>query len=206
MAVGETSAAAAREAGFERALAAGGNVDHLIETVKQKLQRSAGPLLYASGRQTTGGIADELGKAGFNVVRSVLYEAVAAEALPQAVIDAIAKGEADGVLLYSPRSARIWCRLALAAGIGARHGAPAAFLPFGKCEKGIGRIRLRQGPDYGRGAPRGGGAARTPCKGQSVTGAAAWHALDRNDDVRMGKHEQKAQDEIGRQRGEAADH
>ena len=117
VAVGKTSAAAAREAGFERTLAAGGNVDHLIEMVKQQLQRGAGPLLYASGRQTTGGIADELGKAGFDVVRSVLYEAVAAEALPQGVIDAIARGEVDGVLLYSPRSASIWCRLALAAGM-----------------------------------------------------------------------------------------
>jgi len=115
VAVGETSAAAAREAGFGRILVAGGNVDHLIETVKQKLQPGAGPLLYASGRQTTGDIADELGKAGFTIIRSVLYEAVAAEVLPQAVIDAIARGEADGVLLYSPRSARIWCRLARAA-------------------------------------------------------------------------------------------
>ncbi len=117
VAVGEISAMAAREAGFGRVLVAGGNVDHLIETVKQTLQPGAGPLLYASGRQTTGDIVGELGKAGFTIIRSVLYETVVAEALPQAVIDAIAKGETDGVLLYSPRSARIWCRLAHIAGL-----------------------------------------------------------------------------------------
>jgi len=117
VAVGETSAAAAREVGFGRVLVAGGDVDHLIETVKQRLRPDAGPLLYASGRETTGDIVGELEKVGFTVARPVLYEAVAAEVLPQAVIDAIAKGEADGVLIFSPRSARIWCRLGLAAGL-----------------------------------------------------------------------------------------
>lgn len=117
VAVGETSAAAAREAGFRHVLVAGGNVDRLIDTVKRQLQPGAGPLLYASGRQTTGDIVGELERAGFTIARAVLYEAVAAKALPQAVIEAIAGGEADGVLIYSPRSARIWCRLALAAGL-----------------------------------------------------------------------------------------
>jgi len=117
VAVGEASAAAAREAGFGRVVVAGGDVDHLVETVKQRLRPSAGPLLYASGRQTTGDIVGELQEAGFTLARSVLYEAVAAEVLPQAVIGAIAGDEADGVLIYSPRSARIWCRLALAAGL-----------------------------------------------------------------------------------------
>ncbi len=117
IAVGKASAAAARAAGFQRVLAADGDVNGLIETVKARLNPAAGALLYASGRQTTGDIAAELAAAGFSVHRAVLYEAVAAGALPDEVTDAIAKGEANGVLLYSPRSARIWCRLVLAAGL-----------------------------------------------------------------------------------------
>jgi uroporphyrinogen-III synthase len=116
-AVGEASGAAARAAGFSRVVVADGDVTGLIAAVKTQLRPQDGPLLYASGRQTTGDIAGELGEAGFAVHRAVLYEAVAASAMPQAVREAIEAGKADGVLLYSPRTARIWCRLAVAAGL-----------------------------------------------------------------------------------------
>jgi len=123
VAVGEASGAAARAAGFVRVTVADGDVAGLIELVKTRLRPGDGPLLYASGRQTTGDIVGELGEAGFAVHRVVLYEAVAATALPQAVHRVIENCKADGVLLYSPRTARIWCRLVSAAGLAGRLGA-----------------------------------------------------------------------------------
>ncbi len=118
--VGKASAAAARTAGFERVIEADGDVAGLIAAVKRHVPPDGGPLLYASGRQTTGDIAGELGAAGYAVHRAVLYEAVPAETLPEAARNVIANGEAAGVLIYSPRTARIWCRLVMAAGLADR--------------------------------------------------------------------------------------
>ena len=123
VAVGEASGAAARAAGFARVVVADGDVAGLIDVVKSQLRPDDGPLLYASGRQTTGDIGGGLGEAGFTVHRAVLYEAVAATALPRAVRGAMEDGKVDGVLLYSPRTARIWCRLVSAAGLAGRLGA-----------------------------------------------------------------------------------
>ena len=118
--VGKASAAAARAAGFERVIKADGDVAGLIAAVKRHVPPDGGPLLYASGRQTTGDISGELGAAGYAVHRAVLYEAVPAEMLPEAARDIIASGQAAGVLIYSPRTARIWCRLVMAAGLADR--------------------------------------------------------------------------------------
>jgi uroporphyrinogen-III synthase len=115
--VGKASAAAARAAGFERVIEADGNVAGLIAAVKRHVPPDGGPLLYASGRQTTGDITGALGAAGYAVHRAMLYEAVPAETLPDAARDVIVGGQAAGVLIYSPRTARIWCRLVVAAGL-----------------------------------------------------------------------------------------
>ena len=150
--VGKASAAAARAAGFERAIEADGEVAGLIAAVKRHLPPEGGPLLYASGRQTTGCIAGELGAAGYAVHRAVLYEAVPAEALPEAARDAIAGGQAAGVLIYSPRTARIWCRLVMAAGLADRIVAVPHF-----CLSGNVKAALR---DAGCGEPAALVAAR----------------------------------------------
>jgi uroporphyrinogen-III synthase len=47
----------------------------------------------------------------------VLYDAVPAALLDTVAEAAIAGGEVDGVLLYSPRSARTWIGLVVAAGL-----------------------------------------------------------------------------------------
>jgi uroporphyrinogen-III synthase len=151
IAVGEASGAAARAAGFARVVVADGDVAALIATVKTSLRPGNGPLLYASGRQTTGDVAGELGQAGFALHRAVLYEAVAATALPPAVREAVARGKADGVLLYSPRSARIWCRLALAAGLADGFGALvhyclSANVKKALAETGCGEVMMQVAP------------------------------------------------------------
>jgi uroporphyrinogen-III synthase len=101
--VGPQSLAAAKAAGFCKAEAHGGDVLGLARFVEENLQPSSRPLLYLSGAETSGDLAGVLAKNGFEVERCILYDAVPASSV---VVE-----HADGVLLYSPRTARIWSEL-----------------------------------------------------------------------------------------------
>ncbi|MDH3742462.1 MAG: uroporphyrinogen-III synthase [Hyphomicrobiales bacterium] len=111
IAVGEASAEAARDGGQTHVVTAGGDVDALIETASRHCTPAGGPLLYISGAQTTGRLHERLTERGFEVHRVVAYEAVAALELPDIVKTAIGGQNAAGVILYSPRTAIIWCSL-----------------------------------------------------------------------------------------------
>lgn len=111
IAVGESSAEAARDGGQTNVVTAGGDVDGLIETAIAQCKPEDGPLLYVSGRQTTGRLSERLTGHGFDVHRVVAYEAVAAVKLCDAARAAVGGQNAAGVILYSPRTAIIWCSL-----------------------------------------------------------------------------------------------
>ncbi len=105
--VGPQSLAAARAAGFIRSEAHGGDVDGLARFIGKALDPAGGPILYLSGTETAGNLQRQLQDLGFTVERAVLYDAVPVTRIPaQAIADQ------DGVLLYSPRTARIWAGLA----------------------------------------------------------------------------------------------
>lgn len=120
LAVGPQSLKAATQAGFT-AEAHGGDVDGLAAFVRSALDPKAGPILYLSGAETAGDLAAQLASAGFDCRRLVLYDAVPAQSLGAAEA-ALREGALDAVLLYSPRSARIWRSLVEAAGLGAAAG------------------------------------------------------------------------------------
>jgi len=113
--VGPASAKAAQDAGFENIAQTGrGDVIGLIEHVRQHLRPENGPLLYASGTKTTGDLVGELQKNGFCVDRAVLYEAEPATQLPEDIcqmVNSQGQDKLDGVLLFSPRTAKIWLSL-----------------------------------------------------------------------------------------------
>lgn len=113
MAVGPQSAAAARHAGFAAVTEAGGDGIGLARHIIAHSKPEAGTILYLSGRDTASDFSGHLGRAGFTVTRVIVYEAQAAAAL------AADAARAEGVLLYSPRSARLWLDLAAKAGIAA---------------------------------------------------------------------------------------
>ncbi|HUE47417.1 MAG TPA: uroporphyrinogen-III synthase [Aestuariivirgaceae bacterium] len=115
--VGPASAEAATRAGFERVEEADGDVHALVQNALALLRPGDGPLLYVSGAVTAGDLAATLQGAGFEVDRVIAYEARRAEALPGPCAAAIAAGGADGVVLYSPRSARVWAALVADAGL-----------------------------------------------------------------------------------------
>jgi len=114
--VGPQSLKAARAAGFD-AEAHGGDVNGLAAFIRGKLSPGAGPILYLSGAETAGDLAAQLAEAGFDCDRVVLYDAAPAQSLGAAEA-ALREARLDAVLLYSPRSAKIWRGLVEAAGLG----------------------------------------------------------------------------------------
>jgi uroporphyrinogen-III synthase len=104
IAVGTHSLAAAHEAGFANAIAKGGDVDGLCVYIKSAFKSKSGPLLYISGSETSGDLEGKLKAAGFEVDRVVTYDAMPAK------LDGHENEikQADCVMLYSPRSAKIW--------------------------------------------------------------------------------------------------
>ncbi|HFC04289.1 MAG TPA: uroporphyrinogen-III synthase, partial [Rhizobiales bacterium] len=112
--VGASSAAAAEQAGFTNICKTGrGDVVGMIDYVRTHLKPENGTLLYASGHKTSGDLAGQLRESGFVVERVVLYQAVRAEKLPDELCQLIRDGGIDGVLLFSPRTAKIWLSVAL---------------------------------------------------------------------------------------------
>jgi uroporphyrinogen-III synthase len=116
--VGPQSLKAALAAGLS-AEAHGGDVNGLAAFIRAELDPKAGPVLYLSGAETAGDLEGQLAAAGFDCHRAVLYDAVPAESLGAAE-EALRQDEIDAVLLYSPRSARIWLALVTQAGLALR--------------------------------------------------------------------------------------
>lgn len=113
LAVGPQSLAAAQSMGFENAKACGGDVHGLAAYAAASLDPKNGPVLYLSGAETSADLQALLAAHGFAVERVIVYDAVA-EA-PDEIGPELAKTE--GVLLYSPRSARLWCDIIANSGL-----------------------------------------------------------------------------------------
>ncbi len=116
-AVGDASARTAFELGFAEVRSAAGDVDALAALVRDKLDSGAGALLHIAGSHVAGDLSGLLEAAGFDVRRQVLYQATAAEKLSPVTVDELKSGTLDGVLLFSPRTAELFVKLAAAAGL-----------------------------------------------------------------------------------------
>lgn len=111
LAVGNGTAAAARAAGFQNVESAGGDVHDLARLVKERLDPKNGALFHAAGSVVAGDLAGQLGQAGYELRRAVLYEAKPAEALSESVVRALADRDFDLVLFFSPRTATTFVEL-----------------------------------------------------------------------------------------------
>jgi uroporphyrinogen-III synthase len=107
-AVGPQTAAAAEAAGFRRTKNAQGEASALADAAAQWSTPQAGPLLHVAGRERARDLAAALGERGFEVRVQVLYEAREATALSKDSAEALASVQLDAVMLFSPRSARIF--------------------------------------------------------------------------------------------------
>ncbi|MEO0960933.1 MAG: uroporphyrinogen-III synthase [Pseudomonadota bacterium] len=126
-AVGKASAQVARDAGWTRVEAADGDVDALAALVTARLSPKEGPLIHVSGKAAAGDLAGTLNASGFTVNRVVGYEARLVDTLPETIASGLSSGDLDGVLLFSPRSARVLADLAEKAGLSGKLAAIDAY-------------------------------------------------------------------------------
>jgi len=116
-AVGDATAREARVQGFLAVESADGDVGDLARLVCGKCRPDAGELLHAAGTVSAGDLSGTLADAGFTVRREILYEARTLDALTPDACSALKSGALDGVVVYSPRTARHFCALVEAAGL-----------------------------------------------------------------------------------------
>jgi uroporphyrinogen-III synthase len=119
-AVGPQTAETAHAVGFATVHSADGDAAALASLAAARLDPAAGILFHAAGQETAGRLRQSLAGRGFTVETVVLYEAAPVTQLPEAASKALAQEELDGVLLFSPRSARIFVSLVVAAGLAER--------------------------------------------------------------------------------------
>jgi uroporphyrinogen-III synthase len=106
--VGDRTAAAARAAGM-RAVSAGGAAEDLLALLRRAAPE--GPLLFARGAETRGGVAEGLAAAGFTVLEAVLYDQRPRPLIPEARALLERPGRVVAPL-FSPRSAALLARAA----------------------------------------------------------------------------------------------
>jgi len=109
--VGKATAQEARRMGFERVLVGPGTAASLVPAVSATLDSSEGLLLHLAGERLAFDLKVELEQLGFRVLQPAVYRMEAAEALSASTIDQLNDGDIEGVILMSPRTARIYTRL-----------------------------------------------------------------------------------------------
>ena len=107
-AVGEASACKARELGFKTVHEGPGDGAGLAALVCDKATPGEGALLHLAGEHLASDLKGRLEMAGFDVRQPVLYRARARAGLSAPVCAALSSGGIEGVILMSPRSAKIY--------------------------------------------------------------------------------------------------
>src|SRR6185503_5501268 len=116
-AVGDTTAATAEGLGFTTVESASGDGAALAELVRQRLDPAKGPLLHVSGVDVAGDLGAAL--ADFELRPFALYQARAAETLPEPARAALEARALDAATFFSPRAAASFTRLVDEAGLAA---------------------------------------------------------------------------------------
>jgi uroporphyrinogen-III synthase len=120
-AVGEHTAAAARDAGFAEVIVAGGDAaalrDKVVQSAREKVLKKKGTLLYLAGADLSRDLSGELGAEGFSVVTQTTYRMAPVKILPRDVCDGFAAHGIEAVLHYSRRSARAFLEAARDEGV-----------------------------------------------------------------------------------------
>lgn len=102
--VGVRTAQAARDVGLQ-AISADGAAADLIALINKNLTPEVGSLLHCRGEHSTGDITASLSACGFDVREAVLYSQNSCDLTGKAQL-ALASGEVNAILIYSPRSAQ----------------------------------------------------------------------------------------------------
>ncbi len=124
-AVGDTTAVAARAAGFEWIRAAAGDVESLADLISKAKQTSE--VLHLAGSERAGDLIAALAREAVAARCEVIYDAIAIEDLsPEAKAVLAARGAKSAVVLFSPRSASLFLMQIARADLSARLAGAAA--------------------------------------------------------------------------------
>ena len=110
-AVGESTAAAARDAGFGHVTSADGDVDRLVALLAGKAVPGRGTILYPCGEHTARELSGLLSPLDLDCRAVVVYAAKAQTYLPRAVEQELRDRRFDLVMFYSARTAGIFADL-----------------------------------------------------------------------------------------------
>lgn len=121
-AVGPGTASAARTAGFDHVVTAGGDAEALANEVIGDLCHAPDRtrrllLLHPSGEELAKDFSPLLREKGFDYRRVIAYRAVAKRELTCDLQRLLGDGLIDAVVLMSPRTASIWSALVIEAGL-----------------------------------------------------------------------------------------
>lgn len=118
-AVGERTAQAARDGGFQNVRVADGDASALRELVvaRSPEKRGAAPLLYLAATDVSRNLAGELGLRGINVATVAVYRMMRLDDFAEPVRAAFARDAIEAVLHYSQRSALAFIRAAQHSGL-----------------------------------------------------------------------------------------
>lgn len=111
-AVGSRTGQLAENAGFTRIYEANGSALELAKVIKKEARPDGGTLLHLAGDKLAVDLCGVLEELGFDVEAPVVYDMEPACAFEAQTIDMIQKGEIDAVILLSPRTAKIFRKLA----------------------------------------------------------------------------------------------
>lgn len=151
LAVGDSTAALAREAGFRSVASAGGASDDLVRLATSMLDPAGGRLIHAAGEEAGNALCQALAAQGFEAAPKALYRGVPV-ALPERVRELLAEGGVAFALFLSAGAARAfaeclsgeraerWCGRMTAICLSDRVAEAAAALPWRA-------IRLAARPD-----------------------------------------------------------
>jgi uroporphyrinogen-III synthase len=127
LAVGDRSAAAARQAGFIEVISADGTAKDLADMAASCFAGAGRPLLWLAGADRAIDLVAALAAVAVPVEMRVIYQAVADSDLPPAVAAALRGGTLGGVLHYSRRSAEAYLAASARAGLAEQALRPLQF-------------------------------------------------------------------------------
>lgn len=116
-AVGPATAALGRALGFQRVIEGPGTGRALIGVIRATAAPEAGPLLHLAGDVLAVDLQGAMAGHGFDVRTETVYRTDSAGSLPAAAADALRNGPLDGVVLMSPRTAKVYAKLVAAANL-----------------------------------------------------------------------------------------
>ena len=110
-AVGQATAKDAKALGFTEIITGGGTVASLVPAIVASADPQSDVLLHLAGDEVGNQLSAELELHGFRLLQPIVYRMIAATGFDADIIEQIATGEIEGVLLFSPRTASIYAKL-----------------------------------------------------------------------------------------------